>query len=501
VKEADKAKIASLDIKDTGTILEIKKGIVKISGLPSCINGQLVELGSNLLGMIIGFDEDKVSAMVLGDETGLNIGEAVYAEPGILEIPVGNNFIGRTVDALARPTDGKGKIEESDLRPIFRDAPGVMDRTPITEPMLTGIKTIDTVIPLGKGQRELIIGDRVTGKTTLALDAILNQRDKDVVCIFCWIGGSFSPYLKLIQNMHREGALEYSIIVSALASDSPAEQYIAPYTAATLGEHFMYQGRDVLLVFDNLTRHAWVYRQLSLLLERCPGREAYPGDIFYLHSQLIERAARLNQDNGGGSMTFLPIVETQEGDVTGIIPSNLISMTDGQIYLDTGLFHEGFKPAVDLGLSVSRIGSKVQCEAIKEVAGTLKGEYARYKELAGLTRIRTKLSPEVELKLKKGETLSALLMQDKASPLALEEIIITFYAFDKGIPEILEEQKREKFMNEIYSYMTQEYPWLIKKLASLKVLTEEIKSGLDEAFQKFFAEGAQQSPTQSQKKQ
>ncbi|MDP8297103.1 MAG: F0F1 ATP synthase subunit alpha [Candidatus Orphnella occulta] len=479
-------KIASLDIKDTGTIKEIRKGIVKIEGLPSCINGQLVELSSNLLGMIIGFDEEKVSALVLGDETRLNIGDAVYAEPGIFEIPVGNNFIGRTVNAFGAPTDGKGKIEASDSLPIFRDAPGVMDRTPIVEPLLTGIKTIDTVIPLGKGQRELIIGDRVTGKTTLALDAIINQRGKDVVCIYCWIGGSFSPFLKLIQQMHRDDILEYSIIVSALASDSPAEQYVAPYAAVTLGEHFMYQGRDVLVVFDNLTRHAWVYRQLSLLLERCPGREAYPGDIFYLHSQLMERSAKLNKENGSGSMTFLPIVETQEGDVTGIVPSNLISMTDGQIYLDTGLFHEGFKPAIDLGLSVSRIGSKVQCEAIKEVSGKLKGEYARYKELAGLTRIRTKLSPEVELKIKKGETLSSLLAQDKSTPLALEEIIVTFYAFDKGIPEILEDEKREKFKDEIYGYLKKEYPYLMEKLASQKALTEEIKTGLDEAFGKFF---------------
>jgi len=480
-------KIAPLEIKDTGTIQEIKKGIVGISGLPSCINGQLVELGSDLLGMIIGFNEDKVSALVLGDETRLSIGDVVYAEPGIFEIPVGNNFIGRTVNALARPVDGKGKIEESDFQPIFRDAPGVMDRTPISEPLLTGIKAIDTVIPLGKGQRELIIGDRVSGKTTLALDAILNQRGKDVICIFCWIGGSFSPFLKLIQQMNREGALEYSVIVSAVASDSPAEQYIAPYTAVTLGEHFMYQGKDVLLVFDNLTRHAWVYRQLSLLLERCPGREAYPGDIFYLHSQLIERAAKLNKENGSGSMTFLPIAETQGGDLTGIIPSNLISMTDGQIYLDTSLFNEGFKPAIDLGLSVSRIGNKVQCEAMKEVSGRLKGEYARYKELAGLTRIRTKLSPEVELKIRKGEALRALFVQDKANPLSLEEEIIIFHAFDKGIPEILEEKKREKFINEIYRYLVKDQPQLIEKLASQGALTDEIKDGLGEAFGKFFA--------------
>jgi len=425
--------------------------------------------------------------LVLGDENELNIGDTVYTESGIFEIPVGNNFIGRTVNALGHATDEKGKIKESDFYPIFRDAAGVMDRASIDEPLLTGIKMIDTVIPLGKGQRELIIGDRVIGKTTLALDTILNQKGKNVVCIFCWIGGSFSSFLKIIQQMRREGAMDYSIIVSALASDSPAEQYLAPYTAATLGEYFMYQGKDVLLVFDNLTRHAWIYRQISLLLERYPGREAYPGDIFYLHSQLMERAAKLSEENGSGSMTFLPIVETQEGDVTGIIPSNLISMTDGQIYLDTNLFHEGFKPAVDLGLSVSRIGSKVQSEAIKEVSGRLKGEYARYKELQSLTRIRTKLSPEVEIKLKRGEALSSLFVQDKGSPLSLEEEIITFYAFDKGIPEILQEQKREKFKKEIYKYLAKEKPQLIEKLASQRILTEEIKKGLDEAFQTFFA--------------
>ena len=479
-------KITPLEIKDTGTIKEITKGIVNISGLPSCVNGQLVELGPDLLGMIIGFTEDKASALVLGDETKLNIGDAVYAEPGIFKIPVGNNFIGRVVNAFGRPVDGKGKIEENDFQSIFRNAPGVMDRMTISEQLLTGIKTVDTVIPLGKGQRELIIGDRVTGKTTLALDAILNQKGKDVICIFCWIGGSFSPFLKLVQQMDREGALEYSIVIRAVASDSPAEQYIAPYAAATLGEYFMYQGKDVLMVFDNLTRHAWVYRQISLLLERCPGREAYPGDIFYLHSQLIERAAKLSAEKGSGSMTFLPIVETQEGDFTGIIPSNLISMTDGQIYLDTGLFHEGVKPAIDLGLSVSRIGNKVQCAAMKEVSAQLKEKSAQYKELAGLTRIRTKLSAEVELRLKKGETLTDFFIQDKASPLSLAEEIIIFYAFHKNIPEILEEEKREKFIKEIYSYLTKEQPQLIEKLASQRALTDDIKNSLDEAFQDFF---------------
>ena len=475
-----------LEIKDTGIIREIKKGIVKLSGFPSCINGQVIELGSGLLGMVMGFTEGRVVALVLGDETKLNIGDTAYAEAGIFEVPVGNNLIGRIVNAFGRPIDGKEEIQQDDFYPIFREAPGVMDRIPIDEPLLTGIKMIDTIIPLGKGQRELIIGDRVTGKTTLALDIILNQKGKDVICIFCWVGGSFSAFLKLIQQMQREGAMDYSLVVGALASDSPAEQYLAPYTAATLGEYFMHQGKDVLLVFDNLTRHAWIYRQISLLLERPPGREAYPGDIFYLHSQLIERGARLNEEEGGGSMTLLPIVETQEGDITGFIPSNLISMTDGQIYLDTSLFHEGFKPAIDLGLSVSRIGSKVQCEAIKEIAGTLKGEYARYKETLSLTRVRTKLSPEVEARVRRGKALVSFFIQNKNTPLSLEEEIVIFYALNKNLPEVLDEATRERFKKEIYRYLLKYRPQLVEKLASQKALTEEIKRELDEAFTEFF---------------
>jgi F-type H+-transporting ATPase subunit alpha len=486
MSEKLKVKIPALEVKDTGTIRELQKGIVRIAGLPSCINGQLIEFKADLLGMVIGFTEKEVLALVLGDETKINIGQTIYAEEGVFEVPVGNNFLGRVVNAFGREVDGKDKIKESGFYPIFREAPGIVDREPIDEPLLTGIKMIDTVIPLGKGQRELIIGDRVTGKTTLAVDTILNQKDKDVVCIYCWIGGSYSAFLKLVQGLKREGTMDYCIVVSALASDSPAEQYVAPYTAVTLGEYFMYQGRDVLIVFDNLTRHAWVWRQLSLLLERSPGREAYPGDIFYLHSQLMERAAKLNQENGGGSMTFLPIVETQEGDVTGLIPSNLISMTDGQIYLDTTLFNEGFKPAIDLGLSVSRIGSKVQCDAIKEVSATLKGEYARYRELVSFTRVRTKLSPEVEARIKRGTALTELFIQDKNKPLSLAEEIVIFYAFASGIPEILNAHKREKFKEDFYRYLFKKRPKLVETLASQRILTEEIKRGLDETLVEFF---------------
>ncbi len=482
----DRIKIPSLEIKDVGTIREVKRSIVKISGFSFCINGQLIKIGPGLPGIVIGFTETEVLALALGDDSRLKIGDSVYGEEDIFRIPVGDNFIGRIVDAFARPIDGKGSIQGNISYPVFRDAPGVVDRTSINEQLLTGIKMIDTIIPLGKGQRELIIGDRVTGKTTLAVDTILNQKNKDVICIFCWIGGNVSAFFKLVQELRRKGAMDYSIVVSAPGSDSPAEQYLAPYTACTLGEYFMERGRDVLVVFDNLTRHAWIYRQISLLLERPPGREAYPGDIFYLHSQLMERAARLSDEKGGGSMSFLPIAETQEGDVTGLIPSNLISMTDGQIYLDTGLFHEGFRPAINLRLSVSRIGSKVQCEAIKEVSAWLKGEYAEYKELAGLMRVRTKLSPEVDMRLRRGKALSDLFVQDKGRPLTLEEEIITFYAFNKGMPDILEDKKRERFKKEIYRYLLKKYPSLIENLSAQKMLTAEIKNGLDEAFKEFF---------------
>ena len=479
-------KMPLLDVKDTGTVRQIKKGIIQINGLVSCINGQLIEIETGLHGMIIGFNKEGALALVLGDEAGISIGDVVYGEEGVFSVPVGNNFIGRIVNAFCRPADEKGKIQENNLYSIFRDAPGIMDRVPIDETLFTGIKIIDTVIPLGKGQRELIIGNRVTGKTALAVDTILNQKDKGVICVFCWIGGSFSAFMKVCQELERAGAMEYTIIVRALASDSSAEQYIVPYSAASLGEYFMRRGKDVLVVYDNLTKHAWIYRQISLLLGRPPGREAYPGDIFFLHSQLLERAGRLNEENGGGSMSFLPIVETLEGDVTGIIPSNLISMTDGQIYLDSSLFNEGFRPAVDLGLSVSRIGSKVQCEAVKEISGKLKGEYAQYKELVSLTRVRTKLAPEVAARLKRGEALRSLFIQDKAKPFSLTEVIVIFYAFEKSVPEIFQEQKREKFQKEIFRYLQKTRPQLIEKITTEGVLTEEIKKGLDEAFQEFF---------------
>ncbi len=479
-----------LEIKDVGTVREIKGGVIKIDGLASCVNGQLIELAPDLSGMVIGFTKRDVLVLALGDENKVHIGDTVYGQEGVFEVPVGNNFLGRVVNTFGQPLDGKGSVEGVDTYPIFRNAPGVLDRTPIVEPFLTGTKIIDTCIPLGKGQRELILGDRVTGKTTLVVDAIINQKDKDVICIYCWIGGSQSAFLKIMEQLRLSGAMAWTIVVSASASASPAEQYLVPYAACAMGEYFMDHGRDVFCAFDNLSRHAWIYREISLLLERSPGREAYPGDIFYIHSQLMERAGKLNQERGSGSMTFLPIVETQEGDITGLVQSNLVSITDGQIYLSASLFNEGFRPAIDLGLSVTRIGSKVQCEAMKKVSRSLKREFAQFKELAALTTIRTKLSAEIELRLKRGQTLKDLLIQDKSKPLSVEEMVVLFYAFNKELPEILEESQRENFKSNIFSFLLKNHPELIEELSIQKLLTGGIERGLDKAFEEFFAGSA-----------
>jgi len=350
---------------------------------------------------------------------------------------------------------------------------------------LTGIKMLDLTIPIGKGQRELIVGDRHIGKTSIALDTIINQRDKDVICIYCWIGGSYTAFESFVKDLSAMGVLKYMIAVCAPAASPAAEQYLAPYTAASLGEYFMNKGKDVLVVFDDLTKHAWIYRQISLLLERAPGREAYPGDIFFLHSQLMERAGKLKKELGGGSMTFLPIVETLQGDITGYIQSNLVSMTDGQIYLNSNLFHSGIKPPIDLGLSVSRIGSKVQCEAIKEVSGFLRLEYMQYRETIRLTRLRTRLSEEARARIRRGETLQELLLQDNFNPFSLVEEVIIFYAFQRKILEVLAPHVLKKFIEEIVGFIFRQEPKLIEDINQKQKLTDDIKKRLDAVFLKY----------------
>lgn len=483
-------KLEPFEIKEVGIVKEVKRGIVKIEGLPSCIYGQIIEFsGTPRKGLVIDFNQKEVMAFILGDEKDIRLGSTVTSRNEVFSVSVGDHFVGRVINSVGEPLDDKNPvIPASAHEPVFRKAPGVLDRLPISDQFQTGTKILDTVIPIGKGQRELIIGDRQTGKTALALDAIINQKGKNVTCVYCWIGGAHSSLLKILNILEEAGAMDYTIIVAASASVSSGEQYLAPYVAATMGEYFMCNGRDSLVVFDDLTKHAWIYRELSLLLERSPGREAYPGDIFYLHSQLMERAGRLNSELGGGSMTFLPIVETLQGDITGYVQSNLVSMTDGQVYVSSALFHEGFKPAIDLGLSVSRIGSKVQSEALREVTDTLRLDYAQYKELLRLMRVKTKLSTEITEKLRRGEALTQLLRQDAHRPFSETEMIILFYAFRRKILEILSPEGLGIFCQDFVDHLTQTSAAILKKIEEKKQLTPEVKAGLDAAFVDFFRE-------------
>ena len=481
-------KIPLLEVREVGYVKDVKHGIAKVDGLPSCVYGQLVEFPQhNTRGMVIGFNPHEVLVIILGKESNISVGDSVSSLAELLSVPVGEGYLGRIVNSLGEHIDGKGDIlAVSDYFPVFREAAGVMEREPVTEPLLTGIKIIDLVVSIGKGQRELIIGDRQTGKSGIGIDTIINQKNKDVVCIYCWIGGAQTALKKILYTLQQKNAFEYTIVVSSSADTSAAEQYLAPYTACALGEYFMFNGKDVLVIFDDLTKHAWIYREMSLLLERSPGREAYPGDIFYLHSQIMERAGKLKKELGGGSMTFLPICETLQGDITGYIQSNLVSMTDGQIYISTPLFHEGFKPAIDLGLSVSRIGSKVQCPAIKEVSGELRLEYAQYREMLRLTKLRTHLSSEALEKMRRGETLRELFIQPNNQPLSLAEEIVLFYAFRRKILEVLPQPTLRRFINEFFGYCSTYHPQLLKELSEKQELTQEIRAELDKTLIEFF---------------
>jgi len=483
--------IDALEVHELGRVEEVRQGIIKISGLPNCVYGQMIEIGpERLKGMVTEFSPRTVLGIVFGDEHKVKVGDAVYGEGKPLVVPVGGNFIGRIVGALGQPMDVQEEIVYGELYPAFRNAAGVMEREPIDQPLQTGIKIIDLVVPVGKGQRELIVGDRQTGKTSIALDAIINQKGRDVICIYCWIGGAHSAFKKIISVLQQKGAMEYTLAVCASAGASTAEQYLAPYTATAMGEYFMYQGQDVLVVFDDLTKHAWVYRQMSLLMERPPGREAYPGDIFFLHSQLVERAGRLKPEFGGGSMTFLPIAETLQGDITGYVPSNLVSMTDGQIYLNSGLFQEGFKPAIDLELSVSRIGSKVQCPAIRALSRGLRYKYVQYRALLRLTRLRTRLSSEATQQLEEGKVLYELLVQENGAPVSLAEEIILFYALERKILTAFGIEKVRMFKEHIRAYMAQKEPGLLADIDKFRDLSDDIKKRLDNAINSYMREAA-----------
>ena len=482
----DNSNMTPATVKEIGEVVDIKKDIITINGVPNCIYGEILDFSSGDKGLVIEFDTNRVIALLVGGGVNLNPGDEAISTGNIFQVPVTEKLSGRVVNSLVQPIDGKGAIESTKHAAIFREAHTILERIPINEPLRTGLKIVDSMIPIGKGQRELIIGDRQTGKSTIALDAILNQKHENVTCIYCWVGGSFNAMVKTIETLIDKGAMDYTIFVAAPASASSTEQYIAPYTACAIGEHFMDKNKDVLVVFDNLTKHAWVYREISLLLGRSPGREAYPGDIFYIHSQLMERAGKMKPEIGG-SMTFLPIADTLQGDVTGYIQTNLISMTDGQIYTSSTLFNEGFKPAIDVGLSVSRIGSKIQSPALREVCVKLRLEYAQFRELQKLTRLRTKVSDEtIARKISRGQTLTEILIQDANAPLSEMEEILVFYAFDIGMLDQLPRDELVKFEKNILDFMKEHYPELLEKFQKNKVFTSEIKESLSNVFVDFF---------------
>lgn len=443
----------AIEQTETGTVTMVGDGIARAAGLDNCMAGELVQFESGTYGMAQNLEENSVSIVLLGDDEGIKEGSTIKRTGKVVSVPVGEGMIGRVVNALGQPIDGKGPIEAADYRAIESPAPGILDRQPVKQPLQTGIKAIDSMIPIGRGQRELIIGDRQTGKTVIATDTIINQKGKDVLCIYVAIGQKRSTVATLVENLEKNGAMAYTTVVCATASELSPLQYIAPYAGCAMGEYFMNKGKHVLIIYDDLSKHAVAYRALSLLIRRPPGREAYPGDVFYLHSRLLERAAKLSDAKGGGSLTALPIIETQAGDVSAYIPTNVISITDGQIFLETELFHAGIRPAVNPGISVSRVGGNAQIKAMKKVAGTLKLIYSQYRELQGFAQFGSDLDADTKARLAQGERIVEVLKQDRNSPVAVEKQVAILYATihgylkDVAVADIAEYERR------LYEYL------------------------------------------------
>lgn len=470
---------------DSGTIIQIGDGIARVYGLDECIADELLEFPNGVYGIALNLEQDNVGCVLLGSEKGIKEGDVVRSTGRLVEVPVGEALIGRVVNSLGQPIDGKGPIVTSEKRPVEVIAPGVISRQSVKQPLQTGIKAIDSMIPIGKGQRELIIGDRQTGKTAIAIDAILNQKGKNVICIYVAIGQKQSTVARIYNDLTNMGAMDYTIIVSSTASDSAPLQFLAPYAGCSMGEYFMNQGRDVLIVYDDLSKHAVAYRTMSLLLRRPPGREAYPGDVFYLHSRLLERAAKLSDKLGGGSLTALPIIETLAGDVTSYIPTNVISITDGQIFLESELFYSGQRPAVNAGISVSRVGGNAQIKAMKQVSGTLRLELAQYRELATFAQFGSDLDKESLKRLEKGKRLIEILKQDQYDPMPVEKQVMILYA---GVNNFLSEisvNRIRKFEKEFFKYIDTHQRELSEKILNEGKLTDEIKNELESAIQEF----------------
>ena len=442
-----------IDQSETGTVLLIGDGIARVSGLDNCMSNELVRFSNGAYGMALNLEENSVAVVMLGDDEGVAEGDVVERTGRVVSVPVGEALIGRVVDALGQPVDGKGPIEAADHWAIERQAPGIIERKSVSVPLQTGIKAIDSMIPIGRGQRELIIGDRQTGKTTIAVDTILNQKGKDVVCIYVAIGQKRSTVARLVEQLTQAGAMDYTIIVSATAAELAPLQYIAPYAGCTMGEYFMSKGKDALIIYDDLSKHAVAYRALSLLIRRPPGREAYPGDVFYLHSRLLERAARMAPEYGGGSLTALPIIETQAGDVSAYIPTNVISITDGQIFLETEMFHAGIMPAVNPGISVSRVGGNAQIKAMKKVAGTLKLIYSQYRELQSFAQFGSDLDADTRARLNQGERIVEVLKQNHSAPVPVENQVCILYAVVHNYLEKVPLQAVKEYETGLYERM------------------------------------------------
>jgi F-type H+-transporting ATPase subunit alpha len=476
---------ARVSLEEVGTVIRAGDGIAEIYGVEKVMAGELLALPHDVYGLALNLEEDKVGAVLFGEYHLIKEGDEVRRTRRIMSVPVGEALIGRVVDPLGRPLDGRGPILTETYNPIERLAPGVVDRQPVKEPLQTGIKAIDAMIPIGRGQRELIIGDRQTGKTAIAIDTIINQKGKDVVCIYVAIGQKKSTIAHVVKTLQDYGAMEYTIVVSAAASDPAAMQYLAPYAGCAMGEYFRDRGQHALVVYDDLSKHAAAYREISLLLRRPPGREAYPGDVFYLHSRLLERAAKYSEEFGGGSLTALPIIETQLGDVSAYIPTNVISITDGQIYLETDLFHAGIRPAINVGISVSRVGGSAQIKAMKQVAGTLRLELAQYRELAAFAQFGSDLDKVTLQQLNRGRKLTELLKQDQYKPMDVEKQIVSIWAGTNGYLDDLPDELVRPFEEELLQFFENSRAGLLEKIRTRKALDEEILTELQEAVREF----------------
>ncbi|HCU70411.1 MAG TPA: F0F1 ATP synthase subunit alpha [Candidatus Moranbacteria bacterium] len=468
-----------------GTVTEVGDGVAKISGLGEAMASEMLEFPGGIYGVALNLEEGSVGAMILGDYTGIKEGDSVKSTGKILSVPVGEMMVGRVVNPLGQAIDGKGEIVSETFYPVEKIAPGVITRKSVSVPVQTGIKAIDAVIPVGRGQRELIIGDRQTGKTAVAIDTIINQKGQDLICIYVAIGQKESKISRIVAELEKNGAMEHTIIVVAGASDPAALSFISPYAGCAMGEYFLDKGKDVLIIYDDLSKHAWSYRQISLILRRPPGREAYPGDIFYLHSRLLERSARLNENYGGGSITALPIIETQAGDVSAYIPTNVISITDGQIYLETDLFYKGIRPALNVGLSVSRVGSSAQTKAMKKVAGKLRLDLAQFRELEAFAQFGSDLDENTRRQIERGRRTVEILKQDQYEPMPMEQQVSILYALTNGFVDDVVVEKVKAWENDFQKYMKSSGKEVLTLIAEKKELSEEVVASLEKAIKEF----------------